>query len=127
VRFSTTLLAAAALVVTSLTFTAAQPPAPEPKPVPQPPAPRIPVRNMIPPFLNPGEPAAINRTRSIKATFRGQRIEIADRGGKAIRIKVTRTKDGQPITEEFEAADADVLRTERPELAALYDRLAGTR
>ncbi|HUQ72335.1 MAG TPA: hypothetical protein VM165_22605 [Planctomycetaceae bacterium] len=120
-QFHWTLLAAVAIAVTPLTIETAQPP------VPQPAAPRIPVRNMIPPFFNPGEPAAINRTRSIKAAFRGQRIEIADRGGKAIRIKVTRTKDGQPVTEEFEAADAEILRTERPELGLLYDRLAGTR
>jgi hypothetical protein len=59
--------------------------------------------------------------------FRGQRVEISDRGGKEIRLKVTRMVDGQPVAEVFEATDPDTLRSQRPDLGALYDRLAGPR
>uniref|UniRef100_A0A7C2P6P4 SLA1 homology domain-containing protein n=1 Tax=Schlesneria paludicola TaxID=360056 RepID=A0A7C2P6P4_9PLAN len=121
-------VAATVCVATALTLVAAQPPAPEQKPEPpQPPAPQLPPRNLAPPFFNPGEPAVVSRTRVIKAVFRGQRIEISDRGNKEIRMKVTRTVDGQPVPEEFQAADPETLRRERPELGALYDRLAGPR
>jgi hypothetical protein len=86
------------------------------------PAPRLP-----PPFFNPGEPAVAHRTRSIKAVFRGQSVEIQDRGGREIRMKVTRTINGQPAGDEFQAADAEALRTQRPQFGLLYDRLAGAR
>jgi hypothetical protein len=87
----------------------------------QPPAPRL------TPFFNPGEPAKVHLKRSIKAVFRGQKVEIEDRGGREIRMKVTRTVSGQPATDEFQAVDAEALRTQRPEFGLLYDRLAGTR
>lgn len=87
----------------------------------QPPAPRL------TPFFNPGEPANAHLKRSIKAVTRGQKVEIEDRGGREIRIKVTRTVHGQPVTDEFQAPDAEALRTQRPEFGQLYDRLAGVR
>jgi hypothetical protein len=65
----------------------------------QPPAPRL------TPFFNPGEPANAHLKRSIKAVFRGQRVEIEDRGGREIRMKVTRTVGDQPVGDEFQAAD----------------------
>jgi hypothetical protein len=79
------------------------------------------------PFFNPGEPATAHRTRSIKAVFRGQTVEIQDRGGREIRMKVTRMVNGQPVSDEFQAADAEDLRMQRPAVGLLYDRLAGAR
>lgn len=81
----------------------------------------------VPPFFQSGDAPTALRTRSIQAVFRGQRIEIQDRGGRDIQMKVTRVVAGRAISESLTAADADALRDQRPEFAALYDRLAGPR
>jgi hypothetical protein len=102
----------AVLGTMAATADAQQPPVPAPR---------------LTPFFNPGEPANAHVKRSIKAAFRGQKVEIEDRGGREIRMKVTRTVNGQPVSDEFQAADAEILRDQRPEFGMLYDRLAGTR
>jgi hypothetical protein len=118
---------AVAAILTATCFVGeitAQPPAPERKA--DPPAVPLPFPRM-PPFFTTGDPAAQHRTRSIKAVFRGQRVEIQDRGGREIRIVVARKTGDAAARDEFQAADAEALRQQRPDLAALYDRLAGPR
>lgn len=113
------------LTLTALSVeSSAQPPAPEKKA--DPPAVPLPFPR-VPHFFSTGDPAAMHRTRSIKAVFRGRRVEIQDRGGREIRIVVTRPNKEASQREEFQAADAETLRQQRPDLAALYDRLAGPR
>jgi len=81
----------------------------------------------LPPFAMPnGQPLGPGHGyRSISATVKGQRVSIEDRYGAQIEISVTRTVDGKEQADRYSAADLATLRSEHPEIAALYSRLTG--
>lgn len=63
--------------------------------------------------------------RKITGEHDGQRVVIKDENGRNIRITVTKSVEGKDVTEEFQADDPPALKKQHPEIAKIYDKLAG--
>lgn len=63
----------------------------------------------------------INGERKIRAIEGDTQIEIRDKEGKDIRMKVTRVVNGQPMSTEYEAEDLEKLKANHPDAAELYE------
>ena len=72
-----------------------------------------------------GNAGAIGGPRKISGEQDGRKVVIHDENGRRIRIAVTKTVDGDEATEEFEADDLANLRKKHPDVAKLYEKLAG--
>lgn len=79
---------------------------------------------MQPLFLNGGSPVAVGE-RTIRGYFRGTEVTIVEKPGDGMTVKLTRTVDGEPKTEEFTARDLKGLELQSAEGAALYRRFTG--
>jgi ribosomal protein S11 len=66
----------------------------------------------------------VNGERTIKATENGRRVEITDRDGKDITVRVTGKVDGKDETREYKAAGPDELKQKHPDAAKLYEQYA---
>ncbi len=66
----------------------------------------------------------INGERTIKVTENGRRVEITDRDGKDITVRVTGKVDGKDETREYKAAGPDELKQKHPDAAKLYEQYA---
>lgn len=80
----------------------------------------------------PGQPIFGNRAfagaptdRTIRGYFRGAEVQIVEKPGAGISLKVTRMADGRPKVEEFAAETLKELELQSAEAAALYRRFTG--
>lgn len=64
----------------------------------------------------------INGARKVRVVEEDVQVEIQDRDGRDIRIKVTREANGQPISTDYEADDLEELKANHPEAAELYEK-----
>jgi hypothetical protein len=64
----------------------------------------------------------VNGERKIRVTEGATQIEIQDKEGQDIRMKVTREVNGQPMSTEYEADDLDDLKANHPDAAELYEK-----
>lgn len=64
----------------------------------------------------------VNGQRTIKAVENGKTVEITDRDGKDIAMKVVEEVDGQKKTTEYKAADLDELKKKHADAAKLYEQ-----
>jgi hypothetical protein len=65
--------------------------------------------------------------RRIRATLRGQHVEIHDRFGRQIRMRVRRQSPADSPVEEFSAESVEELRKTSTAAADLFEQLAGRR
>jgi hypothetical protein len=63
--------------------------------------------------------------RKIVGEHNGRKITIRDENGAKIRVTATKTVDGKEETETFEAENLDELKKKHPEIAKVYEKLAG--
>ncbi len=63
----------------------------------------------------------VNGQRTIKATENGKTVEIEDRDGKDITVRVTEEKAGKSETKTYEAKDVAELKEKHPDAAKLYE------
>jgi hypothetical protein len=64
----------------------------------------------------------VNGQRTVKAVENGKTVEITDRDGKDIAMKVVEEVDGQKKTTEYKAADLDELKNKHTDAAKLYEQ-----
>ncbi|REJ79772.1 MAG: hypothetical protein DWQ29_14735, partial [Planctomycetota bacterium] len=64
----------------------------------------------------------VNGRRTIEVEEDGKKIEIHDKDGKDISLKVTEKEGDKQETREYEAADLDELKEKHPEAAELYEK-----
>ena len=64
----------------------------------------------------------VNGERKIRAVDGDTQVEIEDKDGKDIRVKVTRTLNGKPMSTEYEADDLEELKANHPAAAELYEK-----
>lgn len=64
----------------------------------------------------------VNGERRIRAVDGDTQVEIEDKDGKDIRVKVTRTLNGKPMSTEYEAEDLEELKANHPAAAELYEK-----
>ena len=64
----------------------------------------------------------VNGERKIRVIDGDTQIEIQDKDGKDIRMKVTREVNGQPNATDYEADDFDELKANHPDAAELYEK-----
>lgn len=64
----------------------------------------------------------VNGERTIRAVDGDTQVEIEDKDGKDIRVKVTRTLNGKPMSTEYEADDLEELKANHPAAAELYEK-----
>ena len=62
----------------------------------------------------------VNGERTIQAKENGKRVEITDRDGKNITVRVEEEVNGQKQTNEYKAADLNELKQKHPDAAKLY-------
>lgn len=72
-------------------------------------------------------PTTPSGPRTIRSEQPGRSIEIQDEDSGRIRVKITRTVDGNPVTEEFSGENLKAFSEEHPEAARLYEQLTGRR
>jgi hypothetical protein len=63
----------------------------------------------------------VNGERSVKAQEPGKQVEITDRDGKNITVRVEEEVNGKKQTNEYKAADLDELKMRHPDAAKLYE------
>jgi hypothetical protein len=64
----------------------------------------------------------VDGERKIRVMDGATEIQIEDKDGKDIRMKVTREVNGQPMSTEYEADDLDDLKANHPDAAELYEK-----
>jgi hypothetical protein len=77
------------------------------------------------PFGRIGIGGAPGGPRKIVGEHNGRKITIRDENGAKIRVTATKTVDGKEETETFEAENLDELKKKHPEIAKVYEKLAG--
>lgn len=73
----------------------------------------------------PGAVQPVIGDRRIRALIRGCRVEIRDRFGRQIQLRLQQPRESNP--QEFSAETVEDLRSQSVEAAALYEQLAGGR
>ncbi len=63
----------------------------------------------------------VNGERTINARENGKQVEISDRDGKNITVRVEEEANGKKQTNEYKAADLDELKQKHPDAAKLYE------
>jgi hypothetical protein len=63
----------------------------------------------------------VNGERTIQAKENGRQVEITDRDGKNITVRVEEEVNGKQQTNEYKAADLDELKQKHPDAAKLYE------
>lgn len=66
----------------------------------------------------------INGQRTIDVTEPNRKLTISDLNGKEIRVKITTTVKGKPVTREVKADTAEALKKADPEAAKFYQQYA---
>ena len=64
----------------------------------------------------------VNGVKDIEVTEKERSIKIHDDPNQGIKVEITETKDGKPVTRKFEAKNADELKKKHPEAHKLYQQ-----
>lgn len=63
-----------------------------------------------------------NGVKDIEAEENGRKVKIHEEPTGKIQIEITETKDGKPVTEKFEAKNADELKKNHPDAHKAYEK-----
>jgi len=64
----------------------------------------------------------VNGVKDIEVTEKDRTIKIHDDPNQGIKVEITETKNGKPVTRKFEAKNADELKKKHPEAHKLYQQ-----
>ena len=64
----------------------------------------------------------VNGIKDIEVTEKERSIKIHDDPNQGIKVEITETKEGKPVTRKFEAKNADELKKKHPEAHKLYQQ-----
>ena len=67
--------------------------------------------------------SVVNGHRTVAAHKNTQKIEIEDDNGQNIKMKVTETVEGKPVTKEYQAENLEALKKLSPDAAKLFEEL----
>ena len=106
-----------------LARTALAPPKPRPQPVPGKGIPGFPqIQLQVQGAAQAIKIQNVNGVKDIEVTEKGRSIKIHDDPNQGIKVEITETKDGKPVTRKFEAKNADELKKKHPEAHKLYQQ-----
>ncbi len=106
-----------------LARTALAPPKPRPQPVPGKGIPGFPrIQLQVQGAAQAIKMRNVNGVKDIEVTEKGRSIKIHDDPNQGIKVEITETKDGKPVTRKFEAKNADELKKKHPEAHKLYQQ-----
>lgn len=66
--------------------------------------------------------AQANGVKTIEAEEAGRKVKIKDDPQNGIDMEITETKDGKPVTQKFQAKNAEELKKKAPEAHKLYEQ-----